>query len=110
MVRYRKRIIIVGSCICCLAIIAGIACTCFTLRNVNLHPNEPGVLSRSTVLPLCFMFQFLPITIAVLVISAALVFTAFRKQKLWWLSIVGFNIIAVYWLFWVLLASRMPMD
>jgi len=110
MNRCPKRIIIVGSWVCCVALITGVACTWYTLRNVNLHSDEPGVLSRSTVLPLCFMFQLFPVTIAVLGVSGALIFAAVRKQKLWWLSIVGFITIGLYWLFWVFVASRMPLD
>ena len=110
MDRYRKRILIAGSWVCCVALIAGITCTWYALRNEDFHPDEPGILCRSTVVPFWFMFRHLPVTIAVLGVSGALIFAAVRKQKLWWLSIVGFIIIGVYWLYWVLLASKMPMD
>jgi hypothetical protein len=39
-----------------------------------------------------------------------LIFAAIRKQKLWWLSIVGFITMGGYWLYWVLYASKIPMD
>ena len=110
MDRYRKRIIIAGSWFYCVALIAGITFTWYTLRNADLHPDEPGVLSRSTVVTLWFMFQCFHVTIAVLGVSSALIFAAIRKQKLWWLSIVGFITMGVYWLYWVLFASKMPMD
>ena len=56
------------------------------------------------------MFHVLKVTIPVLVVSGALIVAAAIKQKLWWLSIVGFLAIGIYWLFWVLLLSRAPFD
>ena len=107
---HRKRITIAGAWILGVAFVGGIAFTWLRLRSVHVHPDEPGFLPRSTILPLFFMFHVLKVTIPVLVVSGALIVATAIKQKLWWLSIVGFLAIGIYWLFWVLLLSRAPFD
>lgn len=107
---FRRRIIVTGVWILSIAFVGGIVIMWLILRDVALHPQEPGFLSRSTTIPMFFMFQLFPITIPILGISGALIFAASRKQKFWYLSIVGFLALGVYWLLWVLIAGRMPLD
>ena len=110
MERHRRRIVTAGSLILAVAFLAGVAFTWFTLRDASLHPDETGFLGRSTVVPLLFIVAVFPVTIPVLGIAGVLVFIGMRKQKFWWLAIVGILGVTVYWLFWVLIAGRVPLD
>jgi mannose/fructose/N-acetylgalactosamine-specific phosphotransferase system component IID len=105
-----KKIIIPGAVILGVAFVGGIVFTWCTLPDSSQFPSDPGVLGRSTALPLLFMFQFFPITIPVLLISGALIFTSVKKQKLWWLSTIAFLLFGSYWFALAFIGGSVPLD
>jgi apolipoprotein N-acyltransferase len=106
-----KRIIMAGFVVLGLSLLAGIALSCYIYRDGSPHPNDPGFFVRSTFfLPFAFILGCAATTIPVFFISAGLILISLNKRKLWWLSIIAFIILGLYWLLWILLASRIPMD
>ena len=104
MTLYTKRIIKIGASILGSAFITGIIMCWYKLRGVSLT-HEDGILIRGTILPVVLMFYLFFITIPIIAISGILVFIAVKKQKLWWLSIIGFILFALYWLVMAFISS-----
>ena len=107
---YHKKIIITGLCFFVLVLIAGIFLSWLVISNARLSPIKESFLIRSTILPLFIMAGFALVTIPVFLISSGLIFLAFLKSKIWWLSIFGFVIAGIYWLIMVWASSLMPLD
>ena len=68
------------------------------------------IVVGSMVSPIMLMSAFYQFTIPVFTVSGLLLYISVRKQKLWWLSIIGFLFIGAYWLSLAVLLALMPLD
>ena len=99
---YVRRTIIVGASVFVISILAGIAFRAWhEWRTPLLEPfTVSELLFVSTVGPLAASVMAAPFTVIALIIVGIMVFFGSRSKRIW-LSLAGFVLLGLYWLFMV---------
>jgi hypothetical protein len=69
----------------------------------DLNWGEYNPLGRATFGTLLFSLIVFPITVPILALATVLIYFGIKKQRLWPLSLLGFLIIGVCWVWYVVL-------
>jgi len=111
MTRYRQKTIVVVAVFTIASFTASVG---FSLLHSEppetTHPSEPGILVRAIVVPFLFLAGWCVATAPVAALAFILLTVSLVKDRLWWLSIIGFSVLELLWLPAAWFASMAPLD
>ena len=111
MTRYRQKTIVVAAVFTIASLTASFG---FSLLHSGppetRHPSEPGILVRAIVVPFLFLAGARVVTVPATTLACILLIVSLVKDRLWWLSIIGFSVLELLWLPAAWFASVVPLD